>query len=58
MNEIIEINGYCIEQNEIDEIILEIIKLFSKKNITHAIAYMILDEVKNGLQNTVIKTND
>ena len=40
---------------EILQMVYQIIDIFAKKNITHAFAYMILDEVKNELQNTIVK---
>lgn len=36
-------------------IVNQIVNILSKKNITYAIAYMILDEVKNSLENKMIK---
>lgn len=58
METVIDINGICISQSDIDELVNEIIKLLSKKNITYAVAYMILNEVKNELQNTIFKVNN
>lgn len=52
---IININGFSIKQSEINEIKEQIINILSQKNITHAIAYMILDETKDELQNTIVK---
>lgn len=57
MEKIIEFNGNTITENEVEDISKSIIKILSQKNITHAIAYMILDKVKEELQNTIIKIN-
>lgn len=59
MNEqAIEVNGHILYQSEINEIVSKIIGIFSDKKITHAVAYMILEEVKNQLQNTIVKKGD
>lgn len=52
--EVLNINGFDIEKREIDIIVNQIINILSKKNITYAIAYMILNEVKNSLENKII----
>lgn len=52
---IINVNGYSIEKEKIDGIIQEIIDILSQKNITHAMAYMILENVKQELENTIVK---
>lgn len=52
---IINVNGYSIEKEKIDGITQEIIDILSKKNITHAMAYMILENVKQELENTIVK---
>ena len=53
-----EINGISIAETEIETIVDEIIEILSQKNITHAIANMILDEVKDKLMNTIIKKDE
>ena len=59
MNEqAIEVNGHILYQSEINKIVSKIIDIFSDKKITHAVAYMILEEVKNQLQNTIVKKGD
>ena len=55
MIEIIDVNGYSIEKEKIDRITQEIIDILSQKNITHAMAYMILENVKQELENTIVK---
>lgn len=55
MIEIIDVNGYSIEKEKIDRITQEIIGILSQKNITHAMAYMILENVKQELENTIVK---
>lgn len=55
MNEILEVNGYEIGREKINGIVNEIITLLSTKNITHAIAYMILEDTKEQLENTIVK---
>lgn len=52
---IINVNGYSIEKEKIDGITQEIIDILSQKNITHAMAYMILENVKQELENTIVK---
>ena len=59
MNEqAIEENGHILLQSEINEIVSKIIDIFQDKKITHAVAYMILEEVKNQLQNTIVMKHD
>lgn len=59
MEALIDVGGMQISQSKIDEIAFEIINILENKNITYAIAYMILDEVKEKLQNTILrKTTD
>lgn len=55
MEQIIDVNGYTIEKSEINKITQEIINILSQKNITHAMAYMILENVKQELENTIVK---
>lgn len=52
---IINVNGYSIEKEKIDRITQEIIDILSQNNITHAMAYMILENVKQELENTIVK---
>lgn len=56
--EIEVINGAEIESKRIKDITSKIINILSKENITYAIAYVILNEVKNELENTLIKKCD
>lgn len=53
--QVFEINGKLLLQSEINEIVSKIIDIFQDKKITHAMAYMILEGVKNQLQNTIVK---
>ena len=46
MNEIIDVNGHFINQCKIYEMVNQIISIFDSKQITYAIANMILDETK------------
>lgn len=55
MKEIIDVNGFEIEKDKIDEIVKKIIEILKEKNITYAVAYMILDEIKYSLNNDIIK---
>ena len=55
MKEIIDVNGFEIEKDKVNEIVQEIIKILKEKNITYAIAYMILDEIKDSLNNNIIR---
>lgn len=55
MEALIDVGGMQISQSKIDEIAFEIINILENKNITYAIAYMILDEVKEKLQNTILR---
>lgn len=55
MEQIIDVNGYTIEKSKINKITQEIINILSQKNITHAMAYMILENVKQELENTIVK---
>lgn len=52
---IINVNGYSIEKEKIDRITQKIIDILSQNNITHAMAYMILENVKQELENTIVK---
>ena len=45
------INGECISDEEINDIVKEIIDILLKKNITYAIADMILNETQVQLKN-------
>ena len=56
--QVFEINGKLLLQSEINEIVSKIIDIFQDKKITHAVAYMILEEVKNQLQNTIVMKHD
>lgn len=42
-------------KKKIDRITQEIIDILSQNNITHAMAYMILENVKQELENTIVK---
>lgn len=55
MKQIIDINGHSIEKEKIDRITKEIIDILSQKNITHAMAHMILENIKQELENTIVK---
>lgn len=57
MKQIIDINGHSIEKAKVEKITQEIINTLSQKNITHAMAYMILENVKQELENTIVKIN-
>ena len=54
----IEINGTSIAETEIENIVDEIIEILSQKNITHAIANVILDKVKDSLSNMIVKKDE
>ena len=49
------VNGCPIQKEKYEKIINEIIELFTKENITIAMANMILDETKKELKNTIVK---
>lgn len=51
----ININGFVIEEKKLEDITNQIIDILSKKNITYAVAYMILDKAKEELENTIFK---
>ena len=55
MDKIIDVDGFQIEQSRIDNIVKDIIGVLAKENITHAIAYMILEETKLKLDNTLVR---
>lgn len=55
METFIEVNGNSITTTEVQNIVNEIIEILSQKNITHAIAYMILETTKQELENTIVK---
>lgn len=58
MNYIVDINGFKITEKEIMKISYEVIEILAQKNITHAVAYMILDRTKEELQNTIVKKSN
>lgn len=58
MGNVLIIGKSSISQSEVDEIVKKIIKIFSDKKITHAVAHMILDEVEEELKNTIVRKID